>query len=122
MADQSDLAELPSYLLEAARAEAIQAKHAFLGVEHVFVSLVRVTGGITERWMRSLGLDPKNVCDLIRREVGVGGAGGRSITPTPRLLAILRRPSAGISAKPISEETLLHNILVAPVIEYDGNF
>lgn len=60
-------------ILISARQESHQMRHYYLGVEHIFVALLEVRGGIASSILESYGLQPSYVVDAIRRKVGKGG-------------------------------------------------
>lgn len=59
-------------ILISARQESHRMRHYFLGVEHIFVALLEVKGGIASDILESYGLQPSYVVDAIRRKVGKG--------------------------------------------------
>ncbi|MCB9450155.1 MAG: ATP-dependent Clp protease ATP-binding subunit [Anaerolineaceae bacterium] len=52
--------------------EARRLKHNYIGVEHIFVALTRVEGNPTATLLRRAGMNPKQVRNEIRREIGTG--------------------------------------------------
>ena len=60
-------------ILISARQESHRMRHYYLGVEHIFVALLEVKGGIASGILESYGLQPNYVIDAIRRKVGKGG-------------------------------------------------
>jgi len=57
-------------LLQKARDEAVRLKHNYIGTEHLFNALTRNPRGITTLVLTESGLDPRDVRNTIRREVG----------------------------------------------------
>lgn len=60
-------------ILISARQESHRMRHYYLGVEHIFVALLEVRGGIASSILESYGFQPNYVVDAIRRKVGKGG-------------------------------------------------
>ena len=60
-------------ILISARQESHRMRHYYLGVEHIFVALLEVRGGIASSILESYGLQTNYVIDAIRRKVGKGG-------------------------------------------------
>ncbi len=89
-------------------AEARRLQHAHLGVEHLFIVLIRHAGGTGDRLLRGLGLDPVQVRDAIRAEAGTGkGPGAGELPLTPRLEVVLQRAGAsGNDTAPTGTELL----------------
>jgi len=59
-------------ILISARQESYRMRHYYLGVEHIFIALLEVKGGIASDILESYGLQPSYVVDAIRRKVGKG--------------------------------------------------
>jgi len=59
-------------ILISARQESHRMRHYYLGVEHIFIALLEVKGGIASDILESYGLQPSYVVDAIRRKVGKG--------------------------------------------------
>jgi ATP-dependent Clp protease ATP-binding subunit ClpC len=80
-------------LLELAREEARFRFCFFVGIEHLFVALVKNPDGRLADALASLGAEPKPVRDHVRRFAGAGGGEepfAPPVQPTPRLQAIAR--------------------------------
>jgi ATP-dependent Clp protease ATP-binding subunit ClpC len=78
--------------LEAACQESRLLQHAHLGVDHLFIALLGKPGGDAERALAGLSLNPTDIRDSIRREVGTGTGATADMPPwTPRLESILGR-------------------------------
>ncbi len=88
--------------------EARRLQHAHLGVEHLFIGLIRQSGGPGDRLLRGLGLDAERVRDAIRAEAGSGkGSGAGELPLTPRLLAVLEGAgTSGQGAQPTEQDLL----------------
>jgi hypothetical protein len=55
-----------------ARQESFRMRHHYLGVEHLFIALLEVQGGLTTSILAEHGLAPEYVVDAIRRKIGKG--------------------------------------------------
>src|SRR5687768_17078865 len=78
-------------LLDALREEARFRYCYYLGVEHLFVALVKSPDKRLSDALTSMGYDSKAVRDGVRRFAGVGGGEepfAAPVRPTPRLNAI----------------------------------
>ncbi|GIK65077.1 MAG: chaperone protein ClpB [Chloroflexota bacterium] len=77
-------------LLQKAQEEATRLKHGYIGTEHIFNALTRNPSGITNLILTESGLDPREVRNSIRKEVG-GGDDEETRVPilTPRARHIL---------------------------------
>lgn len=69
-------------LLEGAIEEAARLRHNYIGVEHLFNALTRIPGSTVARLLLEMGLEPREIRNLIRREVG---AGDDIVSDTPPL-------------------------------------
>ena len=114
-------------LLEGAIEEATRLRHNFIGTEHIFNALTRIPGSPATRMLMEIGLEPREVRNAIRREVGAGDdmvsefppltprahrvlamavyladdAGDRYVTEEQLLLALLQE-GEGIAARKLS--------------------
>lgn len=80
-------------VIDTARHEAQARACFFVGVEHLFVALVKWEGARLARAVESVGIDPKSLRDAVRRFAGVGGPEVPFAAPsvaTVRLRAIVR--------------------------------
>lgn len=77
-------------LLQKAQEEATRLKHGYIGTEHIFNALTRNPSGITNLILTESGLDPREVRNSIRKEVG-GGDDEETRVPilTPRARHVL---------------------------------
>jgi ATP-dependent Clp protease ATP-binding subunit ClpA len=112
MNDSFDTTTILTKRLGALREEAIQEaarqKQAYLGAEHVFIALLRRPGGVLERLVRGLGLDPLAVRDAIRRETGTGRHDNLAeLQPSPRLVSLLQSMDGATT----DETALLRSLL-----------
>lgn len=77
-------------LLEGAIQEATRLRHNYIGTEHLFNALTRLPNGITAQLLVDAGLEPRQIRNLIRREVGAGDDAVSEWPPlTPRAHRIL---------------------------------
>ena len=87
-------------LLAGAGEEARRLQHGHLGVEHVFLALLRERDAAA--LLEAQGLEPATVRENLRREAGVGLATPSApLALTPRLTAILERAEA-LGSEPTS--------------------
>ncbi len=87
---EQEIRERCRVLLEAAIHESIRLRHNYIGTEHLFNALTQLSGSVTAHLLRTSGLDPREVRNAIRREVGVGDdVVGQHPPLTPRLHRIL---------------------------------
>lgn len=75
-----------------ARKESAHAGHFYIGVEHLFIALTRLEGGVTVSVLEEQGIAPRFVRYMLRQELGQGD--NRRFWPgfreTPRLHAVLQ--------------------------------
>lgn len=77
-------------LLEGAIQEASRLRHNFIGTEHLFNAMTQVPGSMAARLLIEAGLEPREVRNLIRREVGAGDDAVSDWPPlTPRTHRVL---------------------------------
>ncbi len=103
-------------VLNLARKESAQAGHFFVGVEHLFIALTRVEGGVTVSTLQEQGIAPQFVRYMLRQELGQGD--NRRFWPgfreSPRFQAVLQL-AQGLAAErgqaDLSERDLLLAIL-----------
>jgi len=55
-----------------ARQESIRMRHYYLGVEHLFISLLEIQGGLTTAILEEYGITARYIVDAIRRVAGKG--------------------------------------------------
>src|SRR5690606_23466877 len=55
-----------------ARQESFRMQHFYLGVEHLFIGLLEIQGGLTSSIIEAQGLTTEYVIDAIRRQTGKG--------------------------------------------------
>jgi len=59
-------------ILISARQESHRMRHFYLSVEHLFIALLEIKGGLTSSILEEQGLTPEYVIDSIRRKIGKG--------------------------------------------------
>ncbi len=107
-----------------AQQESAEAGHYYIGVEHYFVAMTRLRGGVTAGTLEEQGVEPRFVRYMIRQEVGKGD--GRRFWPgfreTPRLHTVLRIALELAKAKgqgvPTERELLLAILREAESVPY----
>jgi hypothetical protein len=85
--EQIDLSEI----LISARLESHRMRHFFIGVEHLFIALLELRGGLMSHILADEGQSAEFVADLVRRKVGKGGRihHWTGIPTTPRANVVL---------------------------------
>jgi len=77
-------------LLAAASEESRRLGHNYLGVEHLFIVATKIENGATSNLLRRAGLNPRQVRNEIRREVGTGEGALEELLPlSPRAEMVL---------------------------------
>ncbi|MCC6805571.1 MAG: Clp protease N-terminal domain-containing protein [Anaerolineae bacterium] len=77
-------------LLAAAAEEAQRLGHNYIGTEHIFIALTKIDDGATAGLLRRAGLNPRQVRNEIRREIGTGEGILDEVLPiTPRAEMVL---------------------------------
>lgn len=87
-------------------------RHYYVGVEHLFVALLGVHGGIASSLLEAYGLTPDYVIDAIRRHTGKGGrhrlwAGMPNSPRADMILSIANDLALGTGREEIEEADLL---------------
>src|SRR3954467_7997246 len=59
-----------AWLLSAAAEEARRLGHNYVGTEHIFIAATKLEDGATGALLRRAGLNPRQVRNEIRREIG----------------------------------------------------
>ncbi len=103
-------------ILISARQESYQMRHFYLGVEHFFVALLEIKGGLVSAILQEQGLTAEYVTDAIRRKVGKGSkhrlwAGTPNTPRADIVLDIAHEIALEDSRKDICERDLLIAIL-----------
>ncbi|MCB9451631.1 MAG: phosphotransferase [Anaerolineaceae bacterium] len=78
-------------ILIRARQESLQAHHYYLGVEHLFIALLHIEGGLTQTVLQAQQIPHREVLKTIYRKIGRGSgpASWPGVRYTPRTEAIL---------------------------------
>lgn len=103
-------------ILIGARQEAYRMRHFYLGVEHLFIALLEIKGGLASAVLEEYGLTPEYVIDALRRKVSKGGKHRlwAGIPNTPRadvVLGIAGEIALEQGRKSIAERDILIAIL-----------
>jgi hypothetical protein len=103
-------------ILISARQEAYRMRHFYLGVEHLFIALLEIKGGLASSIMEEHGLATEYVIDAVRRKVGKGSrhrlwAGIPNTPRTEVILTLANEIALEKSRKEIGEQDLLIAIL-----------
>jgi len=108
-------------ILISARLEATRMRHYYLGIEHLFIAMLEVRGGLTSTLIFEAGFNPEYVIESIRRKVGKGSRHRlwAGIPTTPRADVVL-----GIADELMKESELPHiterELLIAILDEGDN--
>ncbi|GAB4529214.1 MAG: ATP-dependent Clp protease ATP-binding subunit [Anaerolineae bacterium] len=87
---EKEIRERCGKVLAAAAEEARRLGHNYIGTEHLFIAATRNDSGPTATLLRRAGLNPREVRNEIRREVGAGeGPIGDVLPFTPRTEMVL---------------------------------
>lgn len=112
---ETDIRRFCEPLLRDSKEEASRLRHNYIGTEHIFNGLTRIPGGFTSRMLRESGLDPREVRNRIRREVGMGDDIVSENPPfTPRAYRVLAQAvylADDMGDQQVTEEQLLLSIL-----------
>jgi len=73
-----------------AQEEAHSLNHSYIGTEHLLLGLIREEGGIASQVLRKLGLDARQLKQVVERSVGHGRrTAGRQLTLSPRTKRVI---------------------------------
>ena len=103
-------------ILISARQESHRMQHYYIGVEHLFIALLEIRGGLTRSILEDQGLTPDYVSDAIRRKIGKGSqrrlwAGSPSTPRTNVILDIANDLALEDGRSAINERDLLTAII-----------
>lgn len=103
-------------ILISARQESHRMRHFYLGVEHLFIALLEIRGGLAAGIMEQYGITPEFVIDAVRRKTGKGSRHRlwAGVPNTPRadvVLGIANELALENERKQIQERDLLAAIL-----------
>jgi ATP-dependent Clp protease ATP-binding subunit ClpC len=100
-------------VLDAAATEAIAQKHAYIGVEALFVALLGSADRRVPALLQRCGTDASQIREAVRHEAGTGkDESDPRFALTPRLVAVLNIAGELASDKAISVQDLLRGILL----------
>ena len=107
-------------LLNAAAEEARRLGHNYIGTEHIFIGATKIENGATAELLRRAGLNPRQVRNEIRREIGTGEGSTSDILPlTPRAEMVLSL-AIFMADREESDEVEEAHILLALLQEGEG--
>jgi len=103
--------ELKDILINA-RQESHRMQHYYIGVEHLFVALLEIQGGLARSLLEAQGLAPEYVIDAVRRKIGKGSQrrlwAGTPYTPRANVVInIAQDLASGDGRTEINERDLL---------------
>jgi hypothetical protein len=104
-----------------ARQESFRMRHYYLGVEHLFIALLEIQGGLTGGILAEYGLAPEYVVDAIRRKIGKGSKHRlwAGLPYTPRAEVVLSIAN-DLALENGHEEIQEPDLLIAICDEYDS--
>lgn len=82
---------------QAAEEDARRLGHSWLGVEHLFLAILRIEGGLTAEVLEGLGHRASELRHRLREHVGAGRVTGRELAVTPRAGRVIE--AAGMLAE-----------------------
>ena len=107
-------------LLSAAAEEAQRLGHNYLGTEHIFIAVTKIEDGATAALLRRAGLNPRQVRNEIRREIGTGEGIVDEVLPiTPRAEMVLSL-AIFMADREESDEVEEPHVLLALLQEGEG--
>ncbi|RMG84674.1 MAG: ATP-dependent Clp protease ATP-binding subunit [Chloroflexi bacterium] len=87
---EKEIRERCAEILSGAAEEARRLGHNYIGTEHIFIAATRNENGPTARLLRRAGMNPRQVRNEIRREVGISDGPLDEVLPlTPRTEMVL---------------------------------
>lgn len=99
-----------------ARQESVQMRHHYLGVEHLFIAMLQIQGGLAASILEDFGLSADYVIDAIRRKTERGTAqrlwAGFPYTPRVDVVMDIANDLALDSGEEITERELFEAILI----------
>jgi hypothetical protein len=103
-------------ILISARQESYRMRHFYLGVEHIFIALLEIKGGLASSILQEQGLTPEYVIDAIRRKISKGSkhrlwAGIPNTPRTDVILGIANDLALESGRQEINERDLLIAVL-----------
>ncbi len=117
---EKELRKRCQHVLSAAADEARRMGHNYLGTEHLFIASTRNEQGPTFNLLRRAGLNPREVRNEIRREIGTGeGPQVDELTLTPRTAMVLSL-AIFLAEQDEEEEVKESHLLMALLQEGEG--
>jgi len=104
-----------------ARQESLRMRHHYLGVEHLFIAMLQIQGGITASIIEEYGFKPEYIIDAIRRKTVKGGNqrlwAGFPYTPRTEVVLDIAKD---IALENENQEVTERELLVAIISENDS--
>jgi ATP-dependent Clp protease ATP-binding subunit ClpC len=117
---EKEIRERCSFILPSAVEEAHRLGHNYVGTEHLFIAATRNETGPTCTLLRRAGLNPREVRNKIRREIGTGQGLHSDVLPfTPRVEIILSL-AIFLADQNEEHETREYHLLMALLQEGEG--
>lgn len=115
---EKEIRERCAHILAAGADEARRLGHSYIGTEHLFIAATRNDSGPTCQLLRRANLNPREVRNEIRREVGIGEGLHTDVLPlTPRTEMVL---SLAIFLASHDEDIDENHLLMALMQEGEG--
>jgi len=112
--------ELKDILINA-RQESHRMQHYYIGVEHLFVALLEIQGGLAGSLLEAQGLTPEYVIDAVRRKIGKGSQrrlwAGAPYTPRANVIVGIAQDLASEDGR---EDINERDLLIAIIEEADS--
>lgn len=117
---EKEIRERCSQILTLSAEEARRLGHSFMGTEHLFIAITRNENGPTCTLLRRAGMNPREVRNEIRREVGTGeGPQGEVLPLTPRTEMVLSL-AIFLAEQDEAQEVGENHVLMALLQEGEG--
>ncbi len=117
---EQEIRERCSTILSLAAEEARRLGHNYIGTEHLFIGATRHENGPTATLLRRAGLNPREVRNEIRREIGTGDGPKTDVLPlTPRSEMVLSL-SIFLAEQDDDQEVKENHLLMALLQEGEG--
>lgn len=112
--------ELKDILINA-RQESHRMQHYYIGVEHLFVALLEIQGGLARSLLEAQGVAPEYVIDAVRRKIGKGSQrrlwAGAPFTPRASIIIGIAQDLAREDGR---DEINERDLLIALIEEADS--
>jgi len=117
---EQELRERCATILIAATEEARRLNHNYIGTEHLFMAATRNESGPVSKLLRRANLNPREVRNEIRREIGAGEGTLDDLLPlTPRTEMVLAL-AVFLAEQDSVQEITEHHLLMALLQEGEG--